>query len=723
MAVSGHKETEMNISGMHCASCVARVEGAIASVPGVESVNVNLATKTAQIHGHADPSHVARAVQRVGYDASMADEMDHDDHQHAHYADMKTLRINFFGAAVLTIPVFLGSMFWHPRPEWANYVLAILTTPVIFWFGREFFMRALKSARFGHANMDTLVALGSASAWLISVIALFRFQGHGHHQSEQIYFETGAVIVTLILFGRFLEGRAMHQMTGAIRALMDLAPAKAIRLSEGTEPEEISAKQIQVGDVLLVKPGATIPTDGTVIEGESFVVEAMITGEPEPQKKGAGDSLTGGTQNESGALTMRADRVGGDTVLSQIASQVKRAQGSKAPMQRMADRISSIFVPIVIAIALLTAFASPAFGISWDISLLRAIAVLVVACPCALGLATPTALMAGVGRGSELGILIKDGLALERAAHLHTVVLDKTGTLTDGRPQLIGVATEGWTETEAIQTAAALESRSEHPIARAIVSRAEASLPEVSDFSAVRGSGVQGRVAGEPTAIGRVSWIAEMGGSLSSELSARAEAWAEQGATVFAMGQGDRRAVFAVQDPISDTAQPALSTLSEQGLQITLATGDQASAAKKLATTLGIQDVHAAMSPGGKAELVQELQKQGPVAMVGDGINDAPALAQADLSIAMGHGTNVAMETAGVTLLQADLRGVSTTVALARKTLSIIKGNLFWAFAYNVVMIPLAITGVINPMIASGAMALSSVSVVANSLRLKRFAK
>lgn len=707
---------EFDIHGMHCASCVARVEKAIKEVPGVEHVNVNLASHTATVLGHAGQQELAKAVEKAGYRLT-------EHHAHADPAaplrSVVELRRNLVGAAILTVPVFLISMFWHPRPEVVNWALFLLTTPVIFWFGRDFFANAFRAARHGHANMDTLVAIGSLAAWSISVYALLQ-GGHAHHQSDQIYFETGAVIVTLILLGRFLEATALNRMSDAITSLMKLAPTTAWRLVAG-QAFEVSTADIVVGDTILVRPGSTIPVDGEVREGESYVNEAMLTGEPAPQRKQAGDKVTGGTVNGHGSLTIVAERVGEATTLSQIAAQVRRAQGTKAPMQRLADRVSGVFVPIVIVIALATALGNGLAGAGWETGFLRAVSVLVVACPCALGLATPTALMAAVARGSQLGILIKDGVALERAARLRSIVLDKTGTLTVGRPTLVEMATFNWTREDALRTAAALEQKSEHPLARAIVETYEGEVPPVEQFKAVSGHGVQGLVAGKPTAIGRISWIEEMGGPLVGNLASKKEEWEANGATVFAMGQDNRRALFAVKDAVAPHAGEAIQQLKDAGLFVVLATGDQPSAAEAVARELGIRSVHATLTPQEKQEIIKRMQIDGAVGMVGDGINDAPALAQADLSIAMPRGTNVAMETAGITLLRADLRGIATTVQLARRTLGIIKGNLFWAFVYNLVMIPLAVIGVLNPMMASAAMALSSVSVVVNSLRLLRF--
>jgi Cu+-exporting ATPase len=571
--------------------------------------------------------------------------------------------------------------------------------------------------------MDTLVAMGSGAAWIYSVYGLFAFQGH--HQSEHIYFETGAVIITLILLGRYLESRAKSRMSDSIRKLMDLAPKIATRIDAAGNETEVALSALKRGDKIRVRPGEKIAVDGIVIEGESYVDESMVTGEPMAVSKKSGDQVTGGTVNESGSFVVRAEKVGSDTMLANIAKMVQRAQGSKAPMQGLADKISGVFVPVVIVIAVLAMVANIALGRGLDAGILAGVAVLVIACPCALGLATPTALMVGTGRGAELGILIKDGAALERAGDIGVVVLDKTGTLTLGKPKLTDLEVfGGWDDEAALGFVAALESQSEHPIARAITNEAAESgigivVPE--SFTSVRGQGISGTVAGVSGLVGRLSWVVSQGTDLRPEVQEAISKLEKEGKTVFVATRGKTSAVLAVSDAISEHSKEAIQQLLALNILPVMITGDQPKAAESIAYQVGIREIRAQVLPSEKAGFVQEFQQKHKTAMVGDGINDAPALAQADLGIAMGSGTDVAMETAGVTLLRSDLRGVPQAIRLARATLTTIKGNLFWAFIYNIVMIPLAASGMLSPMLAAGAMAVSSVSVVLNSLRLRRF--
>lgn len=726
-------ETRLSIKGMTCASCVRRVEKALTKQEGVESASVNFATHEAMVH-HSEfvPSQsLLHAIDGAGYSASVIAEDLHARHsasEHAEHlrqesaSELSAMKGNLALSAVLTIPLFLLSMFWHPRPEWANWLLFALGTPAILWCGRGFFRVAFKAVRHGSTTMDTLVAMGTGAAWVYSTYALFTYQGH--EQSEHIYFETGAVIVALILLGRFLESRAKARMSDAIRKLMDLAPKMAIVVGEDGSETEIPISQVTVGMILRVRPGGSVPVDGEVLDGESFVNESMVTGEPIPVRKTAGDSVTGGTVNERGSFTFRAVHVGSDTMLSQIAAMVQRAQGSKAPLQGLADQISSVFVPVVIGIALLTAIAYVVLGQGIESGLIAAVAVLVIACPCALGLATPTALMVGTGRGAELGILIKDGEALERAGRIKSVLLDKTGTITQGKPVLTDVVTFGsWDRAEALRIAAALEAKSEHPVARAVVSAAkQEGLIWISPttFEAIGGKGVQGVVDGVQVRIGRLNWISDS--TLPEEILEEFHRLESEGKTVFVSRSGENTALLAVSDTLGEHSKAAIESLKSAGVDPIMVTGDNEKAALAVAGLVGIDHVRAGVLPGEKADIVREHQSLGSVAMVGDGINDAPALAQADLGIAMGHGTEVAIETAGVTLLRADLRGVPQAIRLAKSTLGTIKWNLFWAFIYNVVMIPLAALGMLSPMLAAGAMAFSSVSVILNSLRLRRFA-
>ncbi|MCG9894454.1 MAG: copper-translocating P-type ATPase, partial [Fimbriimonadaceae bacterium] len=591
----------------------------------------------------------------------------------------------------------------------------------IFWCGRSFHRAALVNLRHGAATMDTLISLGSTAAFAFSAWALFAHSGHSHAQSDHIYFETGAVIVTLILLGRFLEARAKARMSDSIRALMDLAPETAWRIGPDGREEEVPARLLALGDRVRIRPGARVPADGAVVEGRSHLDESMLTGEPMAVGKGPGDALTGGTLNTSGSLVMEVRRVGEATTLARIGRLVKRAQGSRAPMQGLADRVSGIFVPIVIAIAFVTILVWGLSGRGWEAGLIAGVAVLVIACPCALGLATPTALMVGTGRGAQLGILIKDGQALERSGTVRTVLLDKTGTLTQGRPRLARVVAFGWTEEEALTAAAAVEAGSEHPLARAVVSAAEErglALPSLADFQAEAGFGVSGIVGGAEVRVGRAEWFAD----LPSEVRAADDRLREEGGATMVVRQGDRWAVASVADSVAEGSRQAIAELKSMGVTAVMVTGDHRRAAEAVAREVGLEEIEAGVLPEGKAEVVARHRERGPVAMVGDGVNDAPALALADLGIAMGSGTATAMETAGVTLLRGDLRGVPTALRLARKTLAVIRGNLFWAFCYNTAMIPLAAFGLLNPMLAAAAMAFSSVSVVLNSLRLRGFA-
>jgi len=716
--------TELDIAGMTCASCVRRVEKALGKVDGVAEASVNFATNRATVrHGHGVSGEaLVAAVKASGYEAHLHAE--HHEHNHA----TPTLGRDLGIAVALTVPTVLLSMFWHPRPEWANVLLLILSTPVIFGAGRGFFIVTVKAAKGGAVTMDTLIALGSGAAWAYSAYALAAFRGDAHMQSEHVYFETGAVIVTLILLGRFLEERAKRGMSGAIERLMGLAPKTATVLVGGVE-ENVPIESVKINDLLQVRPGEKIAVDGDVTEGESFVDEAMLTGEPMPVRKQAGSTVTGGTINRDGVLIYRATKVGKDTALASIVRMVKNAQGSKAPVQRLADKISSIFVPIVIALALVTLFVYRfGLGASWNDALLPTVAVIVIACPCALGLATPTAIVVAAGRGADLGILIKDAASLEHAAAIRTVLLDKTGTITKGAPNLSKVVPGGGlSENEFLKIVAAAEAGSEHPIAQAVVRAAkERGIPQTKaeSFRAHGGKGIEAVVAGKHVLVGGKRLLGEWSISLTPETEKAFHELEESGSTaVLCAIDGEVAGFLAVNDPIGETSAAAIRELGELGLETVLVTGDNRGAANRVAQEVGIHNVEAQVLPEEKAAIVRKHKAKGAVAMVGDGINDAPALAEADLGIAIGSGTDVAMETAGVTLLRADLRGVPQAIRLARATYSTIRWNLVWAFGYNVVMIPLAAMGRMSPMLAAGAMALSSISVVLNSLRLRGFGR
>jgi len=713
--------TELDVTGMTCASCVRRVEKALAKVEGVSEAAVNFATHRATVHhGHqVAPEALVSAVEKAGYEAQLHRE------NHEHHHEGPTLARDLAWAIALTVPTFAISMFWHPRPEWANFVLLFLATPVIFGTGRGFFVTSARAAHHGSATMDTLIALGAGAAWAYSAYALASFRGDPHMQSEHIYFETGAVIVTLILLGRFLEARAKSGMSGAIERLMGLAPKTAM-LILGEEEKSVPVETVKIGDVLRVRPGEKIAVDGQVTYGESYVDESMLTGEPMPVHKEPGDPVTGGTLNRDGVLAYRATRIGKDTALASIVRMVENAQGSKAPVQRMADRISGVFVPIVIVLALATMLVYRfALGASWSDALIPAVAVIVIACPCALGLATPTAIVVAAGRGADLGILIKDASSLEHAVAIRTVLLDKTGTITQGTPSLLQAGEPGRVTDEVLAIAAAAEAGSEHPIARAIIAAAKErglSVPPAEGFKAHGGKGIEAMVDGRHVLVGGKRLLGEWAIHSDAAMEKEFRTLEETGATaVFCAVDTEIVGILAVNDPIRATSAAAIRELGELGIETVLVTGDNRNAGERVAREVGIRGVEAQVLPEEKADIVRKHRANGAVAMVGDGINDAPALAEADLGMAIGSGADIAMETAGVTLLRADLRGVPQAIRLARATYSTIRWNLVWAFGYNVVMIPLAALGRMSPMLAAGAMALSSVSVVVNSLRLRGF--
>ncbi len=712
--------TELTIEGMTCAACVARLERALSRVPGVERAEVNLAAERAVVtHDlRVGVGELCRAVEDAGFGAAPF--------VGARPSEVRgeAVRRDLALSIGLSAPVLAASMFWHPRPEAVNWLLLLLATPVVFWCGRGFFAGALANFRHGGANMDTLVALGTLASWGASLAALVRYSGAPHQQSQHVYFESGAVIVTLVLTGRYLEARARGRASAAIERLLALVPSTATRLTEGGE-ESVAIAEIRPGDRLRLRPAERVAVDGEVLEGESYVDEAMLTGEPEPRAKLAGDLVTAGTINGSGTLVYVARRVGADTVLSQIVRMVERAQGSKAGVQRLADRVSGVFVPVVAAISLATFVGWLVFGgKGFEGAALPAVAVLVVACPCALGLATPSAIMVGVGRGSELGMLIKDGPALERAGRIDAVALDKTGTLTLGKPSLRAVASAGaLPEDEVLRMAGAAESPSEHPLGRAIAEAAGDGLPPVEGFESLTGRGVRARVRGREVLVGSRALLAERGVPVPEALLARAERAEIEGATAMLLAvDGVAEGLLCVADAPALHSREAVERLRAMGLRTVMLTGDNPRAAASVAREAGVERFEAEVAPGDKAAAVARLQAEGlRVAMVGDGANDAPALAQADLGIAMGAGTDVAIEAAGVTLLGADLRGVPAAIELARATLRTIRWNLVWAFGYNVLMLPLAASGALNPMVAAAAMSLSSVTVVGNSLRLRRF--
>jgi Cu+-exporting ATPase len=737
---------------MHCASCAARIEKALAEAPGVVSATVNFATARATVQ--FDPAQTTAealhaVVRGLGYDVlvtgeeMMVPEALHAAEEQRRLEDCTRQRQRFLVALLLTAPVVVLAMAGHLVPALRKvfafparpWIELMLTTPVLFWAGREFFAGAWAAARHRAADMNTLVAIGTLSAWLYSLVATLApgwFIAAGHAGVVGVYYEVAAIIVTLILMGRLLEARARSRTNGAIRALMDLAPKLARVERDGMELD-IPAAELRVGDVVMVRPGEKIPVDGAVIDGRSTVDESMLTGEPLPVTKQAGDPVIGATLNKSGAFRLRVTKVGRDTVLQQIIRLVQQAQGSKAPIQRLADVIAGYFVPVVICIAIATFvawfdLAPPETRLT--MALITFVSVLIIACPCALGLATPTAIMVGTGRGAQSGILIKGGGALETAHRLTTVVFDKTGTITRGAPAVTDVIAFEMAGDELLQLAAAAEAGSEHPLGEAIVRSArERGLDRLAthDFQAMSGYGIEATVEGRPLLLGTALLLRERGLAVD-ELPARQ--LAEEGKTpVFVAIDGRPAGIIAIADPIKDGAKAAIDRLHALGLTVVMLTGDHRDTAEAVARQVGVDRVLAEVLPDDKEQEIRKLQEQGQVvAMVGDGINDAPALARADIGIAMGSGTDVAMEAADITLVKGDLHGVAASIALSRATLRNIKQNLFFAFIYNILGIPLAagvlypVTGwLLSPVVASLAMALSSVSVVSNALRLRGF--
>ena len=738
------KEKTFPIEGMSCASCVSRVEKALQGVEGVVSAAVNLATEEATIkyNPNLDFANLQQAVEAAGYKIILpeeAKETGEESRQLSKKAEISKLRQKFTVSLVLGIIILLGSQEWIPfiRAIPQNirfYLLFALATPVQFWAGWQFYQGAWKVARHGSTNMDTLIAVGTSAAYLFSVAATFFPRVLTSRGIElAVYYDTAVLIVALILLGRYLEARAKGKTSEAIKKLMSLQ-AKTARVVRDGKEVNIPIEEVKVGDLVIVRPGEKIPVDGVIEDGHSSIDESMVTGESMPVTKAVGDEVIGSTINKSGSFKFKARKVGKDTVLAQIVKMVQEAQGSKAPIQRLADIIASYFVPTVIGIATLTFLVWYFFGgdQAFTFALVNFVAVLIIACPCALGLATPTAIMVGTGKGAENGILVKSGASLETAHKLNTIILDKTGTLTIGKPQVTDTITaNSFSKDELLYLVASVEKSSEHPLAEAIASEARAKeikLTDAKDFQAIAGHGVVAKVDKHTVTIGNLKLMEDQKISLNNLASQQQQLSSEAKTPVFAAVDNKIVGVFGIADAIKPNSSSAVKKLKQLGLEVIMITGDNRLTAKAIAAQAGIDNVLAEVLPADKAKKVKELQRQGKlVAMVGDGINDAPALAQADIGIAIGTGTDIAMETADITLMSGDLQGIVKAVLLSKKTMRTIKQNLFWAFFYNTVLIPLA-AGVLypffgillSPIFAAGAMASSSVTVVSNSLRLRR---
>jgi P-type Cu2+ transporter len=719
---------------LSCASCAASAENIIKAQKGVVNVSVNFASSSASIEYLPDQikeEEIQGAIQSAGYDMVIEDGQqqaeDLDILQRNNYNRQKS---NTLWAALFSFPVFIIGMFFMHMP-YANEIMWILSTPVVLWFGREFFINAWKRAKNRSASMDTLVALGTGVAYIFSVFnTLFPGFWHARGQHGHVYFEAAAVIITFILLGRLLEEKAKGNTSSAIKKLMGLQPKTVTLIGNAGEQTVIPVEKVNKGDVILVRPGEKIAVDGQVTEGSSWVDESMLSGEPVPVLKSESDKVYSGTINQKGSFRFRAEKVGGETRLAQIIKLVRDAQGSKAPVQKLVDRISSVFVPVVIVIALLSLVAWVTFDSvdGFALGLIASATVLVIACPCALGLATPTAIMVGVGKGAESGILIKDAESLELSRKVTAVVLDKTGTITEGRPMVTDIEwLDGNDQSKGILLG--LEEQSEHPLAEAIVAHfSDVAAAPVTGFESITGMGAKASAGGKTYLAGNKKLLEENGILLCTDLLDKAAAWSREAKTIIWFADSRKSlAVIAIADRIKETSKDAVGRLRQMNIDVYMITGDNEATAAAIATQAGVDNYLAEVLPEQKAEFIKKLQKEGKtVAMVGDGINDSAALAQADVSIAMGKGSDIAMDVARMTIISSDLNKIPTAIKLSKHTVKTVRQNLFWAFIYNIIAIPVA-AGVLypvygfllDPMIAGAAMAFSSVSVMSNSLRLK----
>jgi len=727
-------EISLKISGMTCAACSARIEKKLNSLPGIEAAHVNLGTEQASVNYEPEVIKVAdmiKAVKAMGYDAENWESITPDRAKQEKDAEIQALRLLLLASILLSLPLVSAmflSLFRLHVPALAflhnQYFQLVIATPVQFIIGARFYKHAFNALRSGSANMDVLISMGTSAAYFYSMYNVF-YQTVPAGMMKDLYFEASAIIITLILLGKYLEAVAKGKTSEAIRKLAQLQPRTARVIREGRE-QDIPIEEVILGDLIIVRPGEKVPVDGKITLGNSSLDESMLTGESLPTDKKAGDNIYGATINKFGTFQFKATRVGKDTALAQIIKMVEDAQGSKAPIQKIADQVAGVFVPVVLGIAVLTFLSWFIGGPGLNKALISSVAVLVIACPCALGLATPTAIMVGTGKGAENGILIKGGEHLEEAYKLNAIVLDKTGTITKGKPEVTDIISlNSLDHNEILRLAASAEKGSEHPLGAAIYEKGKEThenLVSPANFSALPGMGIQAVIDSEEIYIGTRTLMLEKGIEVAS-VEDQISALEDEGKTVMLMGMGHQLvALIAVADTLKEGSREAIADLKAMGLEVYMITGDNRRTAQAIARQVGIDHVLAEVLPKNKAEEVTHLKDQGKiVAMVGDGINDAPALATADIGMAMGTGTDVAMEAADITLMRGDLRTIPQAIRLSRQTIRKIKQNLFWAFIYNIIGIPFAALGLLNPIIAGGAMAFSSVSVVTNSLSLRRY--